>query len=325
MYAYDAGNDIWNPRGPDIDGEGNNDNEVVLNADGTIIAVGAYMNDAGGNNRARACSRGTAPRGTSAEDLDGDGDHHYQGVSVALSADGGVVVVGQSGSAGGRGNARVYAWDGDSWEPVDNDLVGENAGDTAGCAVGISADGSIVAVGAYTNDGNGGTLTGSGHVRMWAAQYRSPPSPPAPPVARPFTHRQYTPMGLDVDGENSGTILPRGGVECRRIGPRGRGKNADPGGLRTPAPRPCTVGQWQQPVGAALAAHAIRWHGQHANWGESVALADGAIAAVGRIAATSPANPTWATWRCTSGKTARGRNWAPTSASGSTTMADCRY
>ena len=47
------------------------------------------------------------------------------------------------------------------------DIDGEAADDESGRSVSLSADGNIVAIGAYRNDGNG---SNSGHVRVYALQ-----------------------------------------------------------------------------------------------------------------------------------------------------------
>ena len=48
-----------------------------------------------------------------------------------------------------------------------SDIDGEAAGDFSGFSVSISSDGTIVAIGAYGNDGNGNA---AGHVRVYEFQ-----------------------------------------------------------------------------------------------------------------------------------------------------------
>ena len=59
---------------------------------------------------------------------------------------------------------RVYSWDGGSWVQRGLDIDGEAALNSSGQSVCLSADGSIVAIGAPFNDGNG---EDSGHVRVF--------------------------------------------------------------------------------------------------------------------------------------------------------------
>ena len=50
---------------------------------------------------------------------------------------------------------------------IGNEILGENLGDRSGYSTDISNDGTIVAIGAYRNDGNG---QDSGHVRIYQNQ-----------------------------------------------------------------------------------------------------------------------------------------------------------
>ena len=51
-----------------------------------------------------------------------------------------------------------------SWSQLVLDIDGEAADDYSGHSVSLSSDGTIVAIGAYYNDGNG---SDSGHVRVY--------------------------------------------------------------------------------------------------------------------------------------------------------------
>ena len=62
------------------------------------------------------------------------------------------------------------------------DIDGEAAGDYSGQSVAMSSDGTIIAIGAYTNDGNNGT--DSGHVRVYE-----------------WNGSEWTQKGGDIDGE----------------------------------------------------------------------------------------------------------------------------
>eukprot|EP00956_Cyclotella_meneghiniana_P041399 scaffold225600_cov36-Cyclotella_meneghiniana.AAC.1 len=74
-------------------------------------------------------------------------------------------VYGEADGAGGNDNAngvdaghvRVFKWNSseETWEQVGQDIDGEAGGDMSGLSTAISADGSIVAIGAQYNDGNG--------------------------------------------------------------------------------------------------------------------------------------------------------------------------
>ena len=108
-------------------------------------------------------------------DIDGEAADDLSGYSVSLSADGSVVAIGAYGNDGNgidSGHVRLYAWNGSSWVQRGSDIDGEAAYDYSGISVSLSADGSVVAIGAYGNDGNGidlQAMCGSmlGMVRAW--------------------------------------------------------------------------------------------------------------------------------------------------------------
>eukprot|EP00984_Skeletonema_dohrnii_P001576 scaffold491_cov76-Skeletonema_dohrnii-CCMP3373.AAC.1 len=69
------------------------------------------------------------------------------------------------------------------WSQLGADIDGEAAGDRSGISVSLSADGRTVAVGAYSNDGNGAS---AGHARVY--RYDEVDS-------------SWTQLGADIDGE----------------------------------------------------------------------------------------------------------------------------
>jgi hypothetical protein len=118
--------------------------------------------------------------------IDGEaaGDRSY---IVATSSDGATVAIGapfNDGNGNGSGHVRVYKYIDDAWVQLGADINGEAADDQSGYSVSISSDGSTVAIGAPSNDGNG---SGSGHVRVY--QYNG------------FAWVQ---LGTDIDGEAAG-------------------------------------------------------------------------------------------------------------------------
>jgi hypothetical protein len=52
------------------------------------------------------------------------------------------------------------------WTQIGSDIDGEATDDYSGHSVSLSSDGSVVAIGAYGNHGNGLGSSGSGHVRI---------------------------------------------------------------------------------------------------------------------------------------------------------------
>ena len=87
--------------------------------------------------------------------------------SVSISSDGSVVAIGAPSNDGNgteSGQVRVYRNISGVWTQIGSDIDGEASGDLSGQSVSLSSDGSIVAIGAIRNDGNG---SNSGHVRVY--------------------------------------------------------------------------------------------------------------------------------------------------------------
>ena len=68
------------------------------------------------------------------------------------------------------------------WEQIGQEIDGEAAADYLITSVSLSADGSVVAIGAYGNDGNG---IDAGHVRVYT-----------------LDNGTWVQTGQDIDGEN---------------------------------------------------------------------------------------------------------------------------
>jgi hypothetical protein len=84
-----------------------------------------------------------------------------------LNSDGTIVAIGATGNDGNgvdSGHVRVYAWNGSAWVQRGSDINGEASNDVSGSSVSLNSDGTIVAIGATGNDGNG---VDSGHVRVY--------------------------------------------------------------------------------------------------------------------------------------------------------------
>ena len=153
----------WNQIGEDITGEAANDKSgysVSINSDGTIVAIGAFLNDGTGSNAGHV--RVFQLDGTSwnqiGNDIEGEAQNDYSGYSVSINSAGTRVAIGayfndaSDGTLADAGHTRVYEWDGTSWNKMGDDIDGEAQGDRSGHSVSISGDGTRVAIGAYLND-----------------------------------------------------------------------------------------------------------------------------------------------------------------------------
>ena len=150
----------WTQIGSDIDGEAILDISgfsVSLSSDGSILAIGAIFNGGGaGHVRVYQNVGGTWTK--LGQDIDGEAAVDFSGYSVSLSASGSRVAIGaiqNDGNGSNSGHVRVYKYNGTSWTQIGSDIDGEAAGDESGVSVSLNSDGTIVAIGAYKNDGTG--------------------------------------------------------------------------------------------------------------------------------------------------------------------------
>ena len=169
VRVYEYSGSSWSQLGADINGDSSGDysgRSVSLSSDGTIVAIGAYGNDVNGSNsgHVRVYSWNGSQWDQLGADINGEAASDASGHSVSLSSDGTIVAIGAYGNGGSSGHVRVYQYSGSSWTKIGDDIDGEAAYDYSGYSVSLSSDGTIVAIGARYNDGNG---SDSGHVRVY--------------------------------------------------------------------------------------------------------------------------------------------------------------
>ncbi|NOX85792.1 MAG: PKD domain-containing protein [Chlorobi bacterium] len=194
VRVYENIGGTWTQVGQDIDGEAAFDrsgNSVSLSSDGSIVAIGAFNNDGNGNGsgHVRVYENISGTWTQVGQDIDGEAAGDWSGRSVSLSSDGTVVAIGAPTNAGNgtnSGHVRVYENISGTWTQVGQDIDGEAALDGSGGSVSLSSDGSMVAIGAVNNDGNGDR---SGHVRVFEN-----------------IGGTWTQVGQDIDGEAAGDI-----------------------------------------------------------------------------------------------------------------------
>ena len=174
VRVYQYASSTWSQLGIDLDGEANWDNagfSVSLSDDGTIVAIGAKTNDGGGTNSGAVWVYQYAGSTWSklGSNINGEAASDNSGYSVSLSSDGTIVAIGainNDGNGSNSGHVRVYQYASSTWSQLESDIDGEAADDYLGWSVSLSSDGTIVAIGAINNDGNGSS---SGHVRVYGA------------------------------------------------------------------------------------------------------------------------------------------------------------
>ena len=173
----------WEQLGNDIDGEAAEDssgNAVAISADGNVVAVGAYKNDASGAEdaghvRVFAYDDDVADFVQMGQDIDGSGSDDWTGLSLALSGSGTRLVVGAPGSNDRLypGVSKVYDYVNGTWTQQGDDLVG------GGFSVDISFDGNRVAIGSHRGFSEG---PNSGQVFIYEAQIVSSDTSSTPVV-----------------------------------------------------------------------------------------------------------------------------------------------
>ena len=158
IYKWDGS--AWNQLGSDIDGEAADDYSgkgVALSSDGTIVAIGANGNDGGGDRSGH--TRIYAWNGSSwvqrGSDIDGEsaGDSTGSTGAISLSGDGNIVAIGAPSHTNGKGQTRLFQWDGGAWNQIGSGINGEEDGDFSGVGIALSRDGSTVAIG-ESNEGD---------------------------------------------------------------------------------------------------------------------------------------------------------------------------
>src|SRR5690606_8092877 len=192
VRVYENISGVWTQIGDDIDGAafGNQSGySVSLSSDGSIVAIGAPLYN--GNNgtfsgHVRVYENISGVWTQIGNGIDGEATDDWSGHSISLSADGSIVAIGapdNDGTGNNAGHVRVYKNVSGVWTQIGNDIDGEAAGDLSGWSVSLSSDGSIVAVGAPRNNGNGNN---SGHVRVYEN-----------------VSGVWTQIGSDIDGETA--------------------------------------------------------------------------------------------------------------------------
>lgn len=167
IYQNQSG--TWTQIGSDIDGEATYDYSgysVSLSSNGSIVAIGAWGNDGNGSSsgHVRIYQNLSGTWTQVGADINGEAAGDGSGWSVSLSSDGSVVAIGAIATNSNTGHVRIFQNISGTWTQVGNDIDGEAANDSFGISVSLNSNGSIVAIGASNNDGNG---TDAGHVRIY--------------------------------------------------------------------------------------------------------------------------------------------------------------
>ncbi|MEO5343788.1 MAG: hypothetical protein H7842_10705 [Gammaproteobacteria bacterium SHHR-1] len=184
VYIYDWSGTAWVQRGAvltaaDAAASDYFGRSCALSADGSVLAVGAHFwegtaSDQGGVYIYDWSGTAWVQRGAVLTAADAAASDRF-GVSCALSADGSVLAVGASsweGTAADQGGVYIYDWSGTAWVQRGAVLTAADAAadDNFGVSCALSADGSVLAVGAHFWEG---TASDQGGVYIYDWSLRS--------------------------------------------------------------------------------------------------------------------------------------------------------
>jgi Flp pilus assembly pilin Flp len=172
VKIYENLGGTWTQLGQDINGVTEFEDagfRVALSEVGNIVAISSAGSNANGSNsgHVRIFENIGGVWTQIGEDINGEATDDFSGWSIALSASGNIIAIGavwNDGNGFNSGHVRIFQNLGGVWTQMGEDINGEAASDESGYSVDISADGSIVAIGGKSNDGNGNF---SGHVRVF--------------------------------------------------------------------------------------------------------------------------------------------------------------
>ena len=187
VYRY-TGNH-WIQMGSDLNGDNaysHFGNSVSLSSDGTTIAIGA---DGATSGQVKVFAFDGVEWIQKGKSIPGEADYDNWGCSVSISSDGNTVAGGakyHNGTGWQTGYVRVYEFDGGKWIQLGGNINGDAEGNESGTSVSINHDGTIVAVGAPTDNSNGNN---AGQVKLYK-----------------YTNGNWKQIGNDITGEAAGDV-----------------------------------------------------------------------------------------------------------------------
>ena len=181
VFDYEGG--AWTQVGADIDGTPNDGAgwAVAMSASGHRVIIGAP--EAGGTPGQARIYEFTTGAWTQVGVNFPTGAE--LGHAVAMSDDGNRIAFSYPSAAGSSkpGFTQIHDWNGTEWTQVGVTIPGEAISDNFGVSLSLSADGSMIAIGADHNLGMEGGSTRAGHVRVFR-----------------LTAGTWTQVGADIDG-----------------------------------------------------------------------------------------------------------------------------
>jgi len=150
IYQYNNIDISWVQLGPDIDGEADNDQQtnVKLSKDGTIVAVSSFANSGTGSVRVFKYNAIDISWIKQGQDIDGTGAGDEFAKSFSLSANGKIIAIGATKndtSYNNAGQVLVYSYNDVSWNKIGT-FNGFGPDAMTGESVSLSSSGTILAI-----------------------------------------------------------------------------------------------------------------------------------------------------------------------------------
>lgn len=158
----------WVQLGQDVFNNSEADQAISLNANATVFAIGipSYSSNNPVNGYARIYNKVNDEWLQIGDDIIGEELNDKFGTTISLSTDGSVVAIGAPDNDGNyinSGHVRVFQNNNDVWTQIGSEinggagefLNGVQYGDFSGSSISLSADGTILAIGAPRNSDNG--------------------------------------------------------------------------------------------------------------------------------------------------------------------------
>ncbi|TYA52184.1 T9SS type A sorting domain-containing protein [Formosa maritima] len=175
VKVYEFTNNNWVQIGNELAGDAFNDNfgiSLDLSNNGNILAIGANKNDNNGINsgQVKIFENNNNNWIQLGQNIYGDAEDDYFGVSLDLSDNGEILAVGASRNNGlngtnfDSGQVKIFRIVNDVWTQIGSSIYGESQEDYFGYSVSLSGNANILAIGGFKNDNNGND---SGHVRIY--------------------------------------------------------------------------------------------------------------------------------------------------------------
>ena len=164
-YSQDSG--MWNTTGQVIDTDIQGGLCTSMNSDGNIVAIGSMFFDTTDKQNIgrvkifKYNNNSWTPLGS---DIIGQNEYDYFGQSLALNANGNIVVatsvVNDNGFNLDSGSARVFLFDEDAsgWTQMGTSIVGTSTDELLGISVDITADGHTIATNSFGMNNSSNTI-----------------------------------------------------------------------------------------------------------------------------------------------------------------------